>query len=58
MKSMVVSIKSAYGNERIYPACEVAQTFADLIGQKTFTRRDISLIKTLGFEIKVEAPTL
>jgi hypothetical protein len=49
---MFVQVKSNYGNEAIYPACEISQGFAELLKQKTFTRMDIQRIQRIGFEIK------
>lgn len=47
-----VTIKNVFGNETIYPFCERAKTFAALVGQKTLTRRDLDMIKRLGFSIE------
>lgn len=57
-EKLIVEIKIVYGNEMIYPISEKAKLFAQLIGQKTFTRRDLSLIKLLGYEFDTEKPTL
>jgi hypothetical protein len=51
-----VKIKNNYGNEAIYPACEKSSIFAELIGQKTLTRRDLDKIKKLGYEVQVVQP--
>lgn len=48
-----VRIRNVYGNEAIYPACEAAKVFAELVGQKTLTRRDIEKIKRLGYTVEV-----
>lgn len=55
---IIVSIKTVYGNETIYPICEKAKTFASMVGQKTLTLRDIEHIKRLGFEIEVQPMTI
>lgn len=44
-----VTIKNVYGQEKIYPACDKAIIFADMINQKTLTDRDIAMIKQLGY---------
>ena len=49
-----VEIKSIYGKQRIYPACEKAETFCKLIGQNTLTDLDVQRIKELGFEVRVK----
>ena len=56
--TILVEIKTVYGNEAIYPACDKARAFAALIGTKTLTRDAIAKIKSLGYEIQVKAPTL
>ncbi len=48
-----VKIKTIYGTERIYPACDKAQVFCDLIAQNTLTGDDIEKIKKLGYEVQV-----
>ena len=48
-----VEIKTAYGNERIYPTNEAGRKLARLIGSKTFTRESIALAKELGFSFQV-----
>ena len=53
-----VIIKNVYGNELIYPACETSQMFARLTGTKTLSRYAISIIKTLGYSVEVQAPAL
>lgn len=55
MQSITVKEKSVYGNVLIYPACDKANIFAGLLGKKTFTIRELDLIKALGFEIKLIA---
>ncbi len=48
-----VRIKSVYGNETIYPACETAKAFARLLGQTTLTFVDVQGIKAIGFAVSV-----
>ena len=54
MTAIKVEIKSVFGNEKIYPACPVAEGFCKLINQKTLTERDINCIKELGYEVQVQ----
>jgi hypothetical protein len=58
MNIVEVQIKSVYGNELVYPVNENACKFAQLIGKKTLSMRDIAYIKGLGFTIKVIERTL
>jgi len=53
MKSISVKIKQVYGKETVYPACKQSEIFAQLARQKTLTKREINLIKDLGYEIIV-----
>jgi len=48
-----VKIKNVYGLEKIYPICKQAILLADLAKQITFTGREISLLKELGYIIEV-----
>lgn len=45
-------LKSAYGRILAYPACDTSRLLAELIEQKTFTRREIKLLKALGYLIE------
>lgn len=49
---ITLTIRSVYGINRAYPACEKAQIFADMLGAKTLTRQAIDAIKALGFTIE------
>jgi hypothetical protein len=51
--TITVKEKSVYGNTLIYPVCNNAVIFAQLIGKKTFTANDLDLITALGFELKL-----
>lgn len=58
MSTITVKLISQYGNERIFPICERATLFTELIGQRSFTLKDLKLIKQLGFKVEVEQPTI
>jgi hypothetical protein len=53
-----VEIKTAYGNERIYPTNEAGRKLARLVGSKTFTRETVALAKELGFTFEVKREEL
>jgi hypothetical protein len=55
MNSIKVEIRSVFGVEKIYPACETAEGFCKLIGQKTLTEQNIQHIKALGYEVQVQS---
>lgn len=48
-----VKIKTVYGVDRAYPICSVAKLLCELGGGKSFTDKDIKVIKKLGYEIEV-----
>lgn len=50
---ILVEIKSVYGNDTIYPACEKASLFCAIAGTKTITDQTKNLIKKLGYTITV-----
>lgn len=56
MTKITVQIRTVYGNETIYPACPKAVLFARIAGTKTLTTETLRLIRSLGYEIEVEAP--
>lgn len=45
--------KNVYGNTLLYPNCEVAKKFADLLKVKTFNTYQISMIKQLEYEVVI-----
>ena len=53
-----VEIKTVYGNECIYPACDTSRLFIELVGGKTLSRDNITTIKALGYDVEVVTPTL
>jgi len=55
---ITVKIKNVYGNETIYPVCNIAKIFADMTDKKTLTPSVIRSINKLGYVIEVEAPIL
>ena len=56
--SSKVKIKNVYGVDRIYPVCDNAKLFVELIGNKTFYKSDIAKIKLLGYAVEVESQSL
>jgi hypothetical protein len=57
-QSITVTIKSVYGIDRIYPACDTSRLLAKLTGSKTFSDSHIQTIKELGYTVEVETKTL
>ena len=52
--NITVEIREVYGQSKIYPVCDKAQTFAHIAGTTTLLPRDIQSIQRLGFEILVK----
>lgn len=50
----VVTVRSVYGNDSIYPASDVARSFAAIAGTRTLSRAVIGRVKALGYEIIVD----
>ena len=60
-KDIFVKVKSVYGVDRVYPACEVSELLAQLVGNKTFSREHVQILRAIGFELnpaKVEVGTI
>lgn len=58
MNKITVSILNVYGQDKIYPVCDAAKTFANIAGTKTLTRETIALVQKLGYEITVQPQTV
>lgn len=43
-----------YGVETFYPECRLSELFCSLRKTKTLTRRDIEIIKEMGFEVRTK----
>ena len=51
---IVITRREQYGSERFYPECEKAAVLARLAHRRTFTRRELALIKELGYRIVIK----
>lgn len=49
--TLEVTVKSVYGIDKIYPANETAQLFAEIAGTKTLSTNVIAHAEALGFAI-------
>ena len=58
MTDITVTVKNVYGNRLLYRACDVRRKLAELIGTKTFTRRDVDRIIDLGYNFTVKPETI
>lgn len=50
---IMVEVRSVYGNETVYPACNKAACFCRIAGSRTLTANMLTHIKTLGYEIRL-----
>ena len=53
-----IRFKNVYGNQLIYPVNDISLAIARLMNKKTFKRRDIDIIKGIGFDVQVEQDVL
>lgn len=53
-----VQVKNVYGNKTIYPVCEKAKQYCDLLGTKTFTETHIRKMKEMGYEFTPVAESI
>jgi hypothetical protein len=59
MKTLIIEIKSIYGQDKIYPVCTQAKGFCKLLGQKTLTEDNLRVIKNeLGYSLELKAKSL
>jgi hypothetical protein len=58
IRTVVVSLRTVYGNQLIYPSCENAHRFANIARSKTLSSSAIQDIKVLGFEVVVRQPEI
>jgi hypothetical protein len=56
--TITVRIKNNYGQQVVYPFCEVSKKLAALAGTTTLTPMAIRLIKDIGYTVKVQEQTL
>ena len=52
---ITVQIKSVYGTDKVYPVCKDAYRVACIAGTTTLTDYTISVIKRLGYRVKVQS---
>jgi len=58
MNEIKVEPRTVYGMTRIYPKCAKAKIFAEMLGQETFTPRNIQAIIKLGYTVSAEHPPI
>ena len=53
MQTLLVRVKSNYGNEAVYPVCEKSHLLTELLGTKTFTVEARAILKELDYTFEV-----
>ena len=48
----LVEVKSVYGQDMVYPACDKSSLLAKLSGKTTLTNETLALAKQLGYTFK------
>lgn len=51
---VLIELREVYGETKAYPANEQAKLFAEMLGTKTLTHRNLCLIERLGFTIQAQ----
>lgn len=58
MNEIKVEPRTVYGMTRIYPKCDKSKIFVEMLGQETFTPRNIQAIIRLGYTVSAEHPPI
>lgn len=51
---ILIELRDVYGETKAYPANDQAKLFAEMLGTKTLTHRNMCLIERLGFTIETK----
>lgn len=51
---ITLTYKTAYGNDRYYPACADAEIISKLAGIKSFTQGQVNMMKREGWELDIK----
>jgi hypothetical protein len=54
----LVEVKSVYGQDMVYPACDKSSLLAKLSGKTTLTNETLAIAKQLGYTFKQKEITL
>ena len=49
--TLQVEVRTVYGEQRFYPLCDRAKTFAEIAGTKTVSSLVLRQAEALGFEV-------
>lgn len=48
-----IEIRNVYGEDKAYPVCQAAKSFADIANTKTLTRHTLACVLGMGLVIEV-----
>ena len=48
-----VIIKNVYGNQLIYPKCDISKAFSDIAKTKTLSIENLKTISQMGYHVEV-----
>jgi hypothetical protein len=48
-----VFIKNVYGNELIYPKCDISKAFSNIAKTKTLSIENLKTISSMGYDIQL-----
>lgn len=51
--TMIIEVRTVYGVEKFYPACDLSTKFALLLGQTTLTKDNLRIIGQMGVNMKL-----
>lgn len=56
--NITIRITNNFGNQAVYPACDLSKKLADLIGTKTFTNTVLVKLVELGYTLNIQQQSL
>lgn len=55
MTTVEVAVRRNYGQDMVYPVNTIGEAFTRLTGNKTLRPMDLSIIRDLGFDVRIVA---
>lgn len=57
-KTVTVEVRNVYGNELVYPACDISLLFARIANRTTLNASILNDIVSLGYQVKTATTNL
>lgn len=57
-KTVTVEVRNVYGNEMVYPACDISKLFARIANRTTLNASILNDIVSLGYQVTVAGTQL